>query len=333
MATTKKELVLKVFNNEPAERIPVLFTHHYLAPEDLNAGLEKPELLKQNLEGAKKFKDEFDPDIVKIMTDGFFFLPYDYSQIQTIDDLDKIKPLPDDHIWFEKSVELAKGYREIYGDDVLIFYNIFAPLTQLRNQVQKYFTTKDPVVGFVSEDAAKVAKALDVIADDAIKIIEKIVKTGISDGIYLSVSNPNRQIPADIYQKFIAPSEKKILAAAKAVSENNILHVCGYEGNKNIVSVYKDYDVKVINWAVHVEQFGLKEGKELFGNRAVIGGFAQTKESILYKGTKEEIENYITELISSVGKVGVVVGADCTVPMDTPVENLLFAREVAKKLS
>ena len=52
----------------------------------------------------------------------------------------------------------------------------------------------------------------------------------------------------------------------------------------------------MINWAVHVEQFGLKEGKELFGNRAVIGGFAQTKESILYKGTKEEIENALQKV-------------------------------------
>lgn len=335
--STKKELVLKVFNNEPAERIPVLFTHHYLGPDELNDGLINPELLERNLEGARAFKKDFNPDIVKIMTDGFFFLPYDFKNIRTIDDLNKIKPIADDHVWFEKSVELASGYREIYGDDILIFYNFFAPLTQLRLGVQKYQANgninKDHVLDFLAEDATAVAKALDVIADDIIKLIKRVVKDGISDGIYLSVTNPNRKIPADIYAKFIAPSEKKILDAANELSEYNILHICGYEGNRNILSVYKDYNVKVVNWAVHVEQFGLKEGKELFGGRAVIGGFEQTKNSILYKGTKKEIEDCVEKLIKDVGKTGVIIGADCTVPADIPVEKLNWARNKAKELS
>lgn len=335
--STKKELVQKVFRNEPAERIPVLFTHHYLAPDELNDGLANPDLLAKNLEGARTFKKDFDPDIVKIMTDGFFFLPYDYSVIKTAADLAKIQPLPEDHIWFEKSVELAKGYREIYGDDILIFYNFFAPLTQLRLEIQKALAfgnpTKDPVLDFLTEDAEAVKSALDVIAGDVIRLIKKIVGAGISDGIYLSVTNPNRKIPATIYNEFIAPSEKKILAAANELAEFNILHICGYEGNKNILSVYKDYDVKVINWAVYAEQFGLKEGKELFDGRAVIGGFDQSKNSIIYRGSKEEIEAEVAKLIDSVGKTGVVIGADCTIPADTPVEHLNWAREKAKELS
>lgn len=316
--STKKELVLKVFHNEETERIPVLFTHHYLAEDELNDGMNRPELLQKNLDGAREFKELFDPDIVKIMTDGFFFLPYDYSEIRTAADLKKIKPLDENNIWFEKSMELVKSYREIYGDDVLIFFNIFAPLTQLRDGVKRYLAVgninRDPVLEFLTEDASAVAGALDVIADDISKFIPKVIGKGLSDGIYLSVTNPNRRIPANIYSSFISPSEKKILAAAKALSPDHILHICGYEGNKNIISVYKDYDVNVINWAVHAEQFGLKEGKELFGGRAVIGGFDNTKNSVLYKGSRQEIEAYVEKLISEVGKTGVVVGADCTVP-------------------
>jgi uroporphyrinogen decarboxylase len=334
--STKKELVLKVFNNEEAERIPVLFTHHYLAPEELNDGLNNKTLLQKNLDGAREFKKLFDPDIVKIMTDGYFFLPYDYSSIRTVQDLKKIQPLDENGEWFEKNVELVKGYREIYGDDILVFYNIFAPLTQLRNGVQLNFASvpgADPVLEFIKEDAKAVEEALDVIASDIVKFLPRVIKEGLSDGIYLSVTNPNRQIPADIYSTFISPSEKKILAAAKALAPNNILHICGYEGNKNIISVYKDYDVKVINWAVHAEQFGLKEGKELFGGRAVIGGFDNTKNSILYNGSREEIENYVEKLISEVGKTGVVIGADCTVPADIDIDRLNWARQKAKDLS
>ena len=54
---------------------------------------------------------------------------------------------------------------------------------------------------------------------------------------------------------------------------------------------------------------------------------------MLYRGSKEEIEAYVEKLIEDVGKVGVVVGADCTVPADISVERLNWARNKAKELS
>jgi uroporphyrinogen decarboxylase len=334
--STKRELVLKAFHNEPVERVPVLFTHHYLGEADLNDGLNDPTLFQKNIDGAKAFKDEFDPDIVKIMTDGYFFLPYDYASISSVKDLKNIKPLDESGEYFTKSVELVQEYRKIYGDDILVFYNIFAPLTQLRNGVQGSIGVvpgTDPVLEFLKEDPDAVQEALDVIASDLVKFLPRVIGAGLSDGIYLSVTNPNRQIPADTYSTYIAPGEKKILAAAKELAPDHILHICGYQENRNILSVYPEYDVSVINWAVHAEQFGLKEGKELFGGRAVIGGFDQTKASVLYKGSKEEIEAYVEKLIDEVGTTGVIIGADCTVPADIDVAHLQWARQKAEELS
>ena len=99
------------------------------------------------------------------------------------------------------------------------------------------------------------------------------------------------------------------------------------------MSVYKDYDVKVINWAVVVEQVPLKKGKELFGGRAVIGGFANTKEGLLYKGSKEEIESYTRNLLDEAGTTGVIIGADCTIPEDTPLERLEWVRQAVANYS
>jgi uroporphyrinogen decarboxylase len=191
----------------------------------------------------------------------------------------------------------------------------------------------DPVLEFLKEDPDAVKEALDVIASDLVNFLPRVIGAGLSDGIYLSVTNPNRQIPAETYTTYIAPSEKKILAAAKQLTPDHILHICGYQENRNILSVYPEYDVSVINWAVHAEQFGLKEGKELFGGRAVIGGFDQTKASVLYKGSKEEIEAYVEKLIDEVGTTGVIIGADCTVPADIDVAHLQWARDKAAELS
>jgi uroporphyrinogen decarboxylase len=41
----------------------------------------------------------------------------------------------------------------------------------------------------------------------------------------------------------------------------------------------------------------------------------------------------VEKLISEVGKTGVVIGADCTVPADIDIDRLNWARQKAKELS
>lgn len=332
--STKRELVLKAFHNEKTDRVPVGFWFHFLEGDEFNGILQNPEILQKNLAGHKKFKEDFDPDFVKIMTDGLFFLPYDYASIDTVEDLKKLKPLPADHPFFDKNEELVKGVREIFGPDTLLFFNEFAPFNQLTFGLGKAggLTGIQKIKQFLEEDAQAVADALDVLAQSLNTLTERVVKPGLADGIYLSVTNPKRSIPAQIYSTFISPSEKAVLEAAGRQSPDNILHICGFAGNKNILSVYKDYPVSVINWAVHAEELNLKEGKEYFGNKAVIGGFDNVKEGLLYSGTRQEIEDYVEQLLNETGKEGIIIGADCTVPSDIAIERLQWVREKAAAL-
>lgn len=333
--STKKELVLKAFHNEKVERVPVGFWFHFLEGNEFNRGLEQPDILQKNLAGHKKFAEDFDPDFVKIMTDGFFSLPIDYSNIQTPDDLKNIKPVSKDHSFFTKNLELVKGVREIFGEDRLLFFNVFSPFNQLNMGLSTpgQFNGVQKIISFLEQDASAVATALDVIAENLIALVKEVVKPGLADGIYLSVNNPNRQIPAQIYSTYIAPSEKKILEAAQELAPDNILHICGYAGNKNILSVYKDYPVSVVNWAVHAEDLDLKDGKDYFSGKAVIGGFDNVKEGLLYSGSREDIEKHVEELLQGIGTTGVVIGADCTVPSDIDIERLKWVRDKAAEVT
>lgn len=330
--STKKELVLKAFRNEVPERVPVGFWFHFLNGDEFNATLERPELLEKNLAGHKKYFEDFDPDFVKIMTDGLFFLPFDFSNIEKVEDLNNLKPLPKDHPAFAKNVELVEGVRKLAGDDTLLFFNLFSPFNYLNLNLGRGINGNSILKKFLSEDSQAVQYALDVIAESLNYLISLVVKPGLADGIYLSVNNPNRSIPAQIYSTVIAPSERKILRFANELSQYNILHICGYAGNKNILSVYQSYEASIINWAVHAEEVSLKDGKEFFGGRPVIGGFANTKDSILYKGSKEEVEAYVEKIITEAGKKGVVIGADCTVPSDIEIERLKWVRDKAAQI-
>lgn len=84
---------------------------------------------------------------------------------------------------------------------------------------------------------------------------------------------------------------------------------------------------------MNIENVSLLEGKKIFGNRAVIGGFDNTANGILYRGSKEEIENFTEQLLKDVGTTGVILGADCTVPSDIDLKHLAWVREKAIKFS
>jgi uroporphyrinogen decarboxylase len=325
---SNRERLLNAFNNKPVDRVPVGFWFHFVEGEEFNQGAEKIEVFEKNIASHKKFIEATKPDFVKIMSDGFFLYPSDvYKNLNKASDLRTIKPLGKDHPWIQKQVELAKtvvGFLE----DTSAFYNIFAPATLLRLAI-----SDEKFIEYFRADADAVAYALEGISEDIADLAELVIKEAGAEGIYLSVQNPgNGEFTYDEYRKYITPSEKFVLARANEASQNNILHCCGYAGNKNNLDVWKDYDAKAINWAVTIENLELSEGKEFFGGKAVIGGFDNRSGKLLHAGTKEEIEAFTEDIIKKAGKVGVIIGADCTVPSDIALERLQWVKDKASTL-
>lgn len=323
---SKKQLVFDAFDNKKTERVPVGFWFHF-APNNLFDN--RPEIIKQNIEGHLHFYDSFQPDFVKLMSDGYFQYPNPtLAKIETAEDLKAAQSgLVDD--WINEQTALVKTLTDRFGSEVATFYNIFAPATVLSFSLEAS-GNQLTLAKLIKENPEELAYALNVIKKDLSKLAVKIITEGKADGIYLSTKNiQDPAVTKEAYWKYITPGEQGVLNAANAVSDYNILHICGYEGARNDLSVYKDYDVKVINWAVVVEGVPLKEGKELFGGRAVIGGFANTTEGVLYSGSREEVEDHTRKLLDEAGTTGIILGADCTIPSDTPFERLEWIRQAA----
>ena len=75
----------------------------------------------------------------------------------------------------------------------------------------------------------------------------------------------------------------------------------------------------------------LKEGKEFFGGKTVLGGFDNRKTGLLVNGSKEEIQRFTQELLERTGTTGVMLGADCTLPSDIDLQRLLWVTEAAQQ--
>lgn len=330
---SKRQLVSDSFNNKPVERVPVGFWFHFANSDEFSEGLRNPAILRKNIDGHNEFVAEYKPDFVKLMSDGFFEYPNpELFNIKKPEELLKLRPIGPEHPWIVKQVELAKTLTDSFGDEVLTFYNIFAPATYFKllfgNAGNKV------LADFILENKDAVAHALNTIAEDLSTLSRGIISDEKADGIYLSVQNvQDSRITSGLYKEVVAPSELLVLESANKLSENNILHICGYEGSRNDLSLYMNYDAKVINWAVNVEGVSLSEGKRLFGGRAVIGGFDNRPGGILYSGSKAEIEEFTEELLREAGTTGIILGADCTVPSDIDLHRLDWVRNKAASLS
>ena len=325
---SKRELVLNAFNNQEVERVPVGFWFHFAADAFFDSS---EETVKRNIAGHQKYVDEFHPDFLKLMSDGFFGYPNEaVKSIKTAADLDRIEK-EDAGKWIQGQVDLVRELTGRFQKEVASFYNIFAPATYL-GLLLEAAGNELTVAQLAKENPKGVARVLDLIAKDVALLSRRVIAEGGADGIYLSVRNIDGVGKAD-YLNVIAPSELAVLQNANAVSRYNILHICGYEGHRNDLSTYVDYPARIVNWAVTVENVSLSEGKKLFDGKAVIGGFNHTTDGVLYKGSKEEIEAETARLIAEAGTTGVILGADCTIPSDTSLEHLSWVREKAKEVS
>lgn len=330
---SKRQLVFDAFNNKPVERVPVGFWFHFANSDEFSEGLKNPEVVRKNIEGHKRFVKEFKPDFVKLMSDGFFEYPNPVLlNIETPEELFNLKPIGPEHPWIVRQVELVKALTDSFGDEVLTFYNIFAPATYFKLLFGN--TGNKVLADLILQNKDAVKHALNTIAEDLSILSRKVISDGKADGIYLSVQNvQDFRITSGLYKEVIAPAEILVLENANKVSENNILHICGYEGSRNDLSLYVHYNAKVVNWAVNVEGVSLSEGKKLFGGKAVIGGFDNRPGGILHTGSKEDIEALTEKLLRESGKVGIILGADCTIPGDIDVNRLDWVRNKAKSIS
>jgi len=333
MNMSRRQLVLDAFNNKPVERIPVGFWFHFADSDEFFDGLRNPDIIRKNIEGHKKFVAEFKPDFVKLMSDGFFEYPNPaLKNIKNPEELLELKPVGPEHPWIEKQVELIRTLTDSFGAEVLTFYNIFAPATYFKLLYGK--NGNKVLADLILQNSDAVRHALNTVAEDLGTLSRRLITEGKADGIYLSVQNvQDSRITSELYREVIAPSELHVLETAIKYSENNILHICGYEGSRNDLNIYLNYNAKVINWAVNVEGISLAEGKKLFGGKAVIGGFDNRPGGILHKGSREEIEALTEKLIRESGKTGIILGADCTVPSDIDLNRLEWVRSKAKDIS
>jgi uroporphyrinogen decarboxylase len=334
MMSGKKQLVLDVFNNKEIGRTLAGFWFHFSPFSVFTKGAGNSALWQHTLEGHLNYFSKVQPEIWKIMTDGYFIPPNLQRAIDTgnIEKLQDLAPADKNDPWFTEQVELARRISEQGGEDAFTLYTIFSPLSTVYfSYLFKNQKTAADLFAKTVEKADILKHILSVLADDLSYLVKRLLSDGGTDGIYYSV-RAFKGIPESVYREQVSGTEIQVLDAANAVKGNNLLHICGHSEIPSDLELYKTYNAKVYNWSIQNENLSLSQGKKLFGGKAVVGGFDTADKSILYHGTRPEIEAEVKRIVNDAGSKGVIVGANCTINSDIDFERLVWVKEAAAKL-
>lgn len=315
---TKRERVLNAMNNQPVDRPPVSFWFHFPLEMDLD---------KECVEAHLDYYRKTDIDYIKIMCDGFFDYPNPIiPEIKKPEDWFQMKPLGKDHPFIRGQVERVKEIVEKLNGECCTFYNVFCPMSYFR-----FGTSEELLMSHLKENPEAVMYAFDVIAEDAALLSRLVIEKAGCDGIYYCVQNAEEfRFTADEYRKYVRPGDLKVLEAANRYSDYNMLHCCGWAGDKNRIEVWQDYPAKAVNWAVYVENMSLVEGKKYFGGKCVIGGFDNREQGVLWAGEKAEIEEFTKKWLSENRENGMIIGADCSLGRGMDIEHIKWVVDTVK---
>ncbi len=323
----KRTRVLNAMNKKEVDHVPVGFWFHFGGEEAVGDACVKAHL---------NYYRETDLDFVKIMCDNYF--PFPLPEIKCAADWRKVKPLAEDHPFIREQVERAKAIVEAIGSERCVFYNVFAPFSSLRFGAEALGLSDADVMAHIREDKNAVMQALDRIGQSNALLAELLIAEAGCDGVYYCVQGGeyDRFTPQE-YRALIRPSDLYVLEHANRFSDNNIIHMCGWAGNRNQLSIWQDYPAKVVNWAVHVEGLDLEQGRYFIEGRTSLGGFEthwdeHTQQGILYTGSKQELQEYTRNMILNHGKIGLMLGGDCTIDAKLSWERIRWVVEAARSI-
>lgn len=316
---TKKERVKAAFLGQETDYVPVCMWQH--VPKEFH--IDHETFAKHQAD----FYKETDVDFMKLSADGFFNWPDPVLKtIQCADELYQIKPLGPDHPWIRNQIDRTKTVVQSLNDECYAFYLIFAPISYLRLQIGYHL-----MMQLIHENPDAMKYACKTIADDLKYLIDGILNESGCAGIFYSVQNAEiNRFTKEEYLEWIMPAEKDLLDYANSINDMNILHFCAWEESPNRLEVWKDYHTPIVSWARHIDIFDIEKAKNHFG-ATVWGGFDNRLNTLLYTGTKEEIELEVKSLIQQGGKTGYIIGADCSLHNTLPTERIRWVVEAARK--
>ena len=252
---------------------------------------------------------------------GMDFVKIQYEQrlspgtpIRTPRDWANIRLYPEDA--FDISAGVVKGLVEAAGKEALVIMTLYSPFMW----AVRAAGTSDLLVEHLKENPEVVKKGLEILTENVLHLVRACKREGV-DGFYASTQGGEafRLGGTPLFREYIKPADLAVWDELQSCVFN-ILHVCDIEGGYADYSTYLDYPGQVVNCSLKVGERTLtpRDAAQMFG-RPFMGGME--RKGAIAGGNPEAIRAAVEGVLAQAPE-RFILAADCTVPGDTPWENL-----------
>lgn len=224
--------------------------------------------------------------------------------------------------FFEPTLRVVEGLVQAAHDEALVVMTLYSPFMlamQLAGGVD--------MAEHLRQNPDAVAQGLSTMTENVLTLVRGCLRAGV-DGFYASTQGGEtfRFGGEDLFQRHIKPTDLAVWEEIKGCSFN-LLHICDYVGGYDDLTPFLDYPGHVVNCSLTLGDRTLlpTEVAQLFG-RPYMGGLE--RKGVIATGTAAEIRTAVGSVLAQAPD-RFILGADCTVPSDTPWENLKTAIDAA----
>jgi uroporphyrinogen decarboxylase len=225
--------------------------------------------------------------------------------------------------FYEPQLKVVEGLVKAAKKEALVVLTLYSPF-----MCAGHTAGEDTVTRHILENPQAVQKGMQTITDSLMGFVKACIKLGL-DGFYTSTQGgeAGRFPGRSLFDQCVRPYDLALMQEVNRSCQFNILHVCDYRQPYDDLSPYVDYPGQIVNCSLELTT-GKTSGKEvsrLFG-RPFMGGLDRL--GILAKGTQSEVRA-AAEAVLKDAPERFILAADCTVPSETPWDNLKTAIDTA----
>ncbi len=256
-------------------------------------------------------------DLAKVQLE----LPFPACPVERPGDWERLPAL--DEAFFAPQLEVVKGIVAAVGQEAVVVLTLYSPF-----MIAGRMGGGNSLAAHLVEDPAAVARGFEIIVEGLGRFGRACLAAGL-DGFYHSTQGgeSGRFRSPETFERWIKPADLALLSAIGEGCRFNVLHVCDYHrdqvGGYGDLGVFEDYPGHVV--CCPDEGLGTAGIARRFG-RPVLGGMDRLGP--LATGTEDQIRAEARKALAEAPD-RFILGADCTVPNDTPWENLRAAVDEA----
>ena len=262
----------------------------------------------------------------------FRYTGMDFVKIQYEQAVPSVAPIQKPQDWvnaphcseqfFEPTIGVVKGLVAAAKDEALVIMTVYSPFMWA-----KHLAPDGGLAEHLKEDPDAVSKGLEIMTDNVLTLVRACKRAGV-DGFYTSSQGGEsfRFPGSDIFHRYIKPTDLTVWDEIKSCTFN-ILHICDYEGGYEDLTPFLDYPGHVVNCSLKLGSRTLtpKAVSQMFG-RPFMGGME--RKGVIATGSLNEIRQAAEDVLAQAPDA-FILAADCTVPSDTPWDNLKTAIDTA----